>query len=939
MNPFIGTGGHGHTFPGATMPFGMVQLSPDTRPDPGDWDGCGGYHFSDSVIYGFSHTHLSGTGVSDYCDVLLQPVSSDTSFERADFVSPFLKNRERAEPGFYEVFLEKPLVKVELTASERIGFHRYNFYPKMRDGQILLDLKWRDLVLDADMDLSRMDEGIITGHRFSRSWATDQRLFFFLKFSKKPSGVRSNGREQAIFEFKWTGNGNHAVVVECAISSVDVAGAEANWKAETTNFDFEKAKTRAQSAWQKQLSKIEIEGGSDRDRTVFYTALYHTMIAPNIFSDVDGRYRGRDQQIHQAQKGATMYTVFSLWDTYRALHPLMTILEPERVRDWMYTFWRQSEEGGKLPVWELAANETNCMIGNHSIPVIADAYLKGLVPDSLVEPLYEAMKKAATDGTRGLDLYDKLGYIPSDLEPESVSKTIEYSFDDYSIGLMAEKMGRWKDWARFSGRASTVCNLYEPESGFFRPKMNATFVEPFDPAEVNFNFTEGNAWQYRFLHQGEFFESKNRLEARLDSFFFSKKPLTGRVQADLTGLVGQYAQGNEPNQHVPFWYMSIHKNWKTIKLVSGILDSMYTDKPDGLPGNDDCGQMSAWAVFTMLGLYPTDPVSGSYDRFDPVFSDAKIQCGEGKSLKLSDVKFKMTDLIESHHGLIQVNRPFVHDWFSKGAVPSDRGWAYYPLLKADHYDSLDSDGLKFLRKPAAPFVKKGMKVFTDAQEIELGCYYWTTSKSVFYTTDGTEPTRNSLRYSGPIKIDRSIVIKAATIIEENTSPIMTAEFTQQADRKNWKTTLQNQPNPQYTGRGDRGLIDGLRGGADFRSGGWQGFDGKELELVLDMGEAKEVSKIGIGFLQDDNSWVFIPQMVFFETSLDGKNWQAASTVLAKRATTGPGEGFLEDFETTLSAKKLVRFVRIKTQSHLTCPAWHKGTGSAAWIFADEIWVE
>jgi predicted alpha-1,2-mannosidase len=967
VNPFIGTDAHGHTFPGATMPFGMVQLSPDTRPDPNDWDGCSGYHFSDSVIYGFSHTHLSGTGVSDYCDILLQPVSTNSSFEKADFASPFLKKNERAEPGFYEVYLEKPNVQVELTASERVGFHRYKVNPKQWNLDILLDLKWRDVLLDAEMDTSRMGEGIVTGHRFSSSWAKDQRIFFFLKFSKIPSSVRINERKQAIFDFNWKSNNLHEVLVECAISSVDVAGAENNWKAETTHFNFEKARQNAQNIWQKQLSAIEIEDGTPRERTVFYTALYHTMLAPNVFSDVDGRYRGHDQQIH-LEKNHKIYTVFSLWDTYRALHPLMTILEPARVTDWMVTFLRNFEQGGRLPVWELAANETNCMIGNHSIPVIADAYLKGLVPDSLVWPLSLAIKKTLSDDEQGLKNYRTLGYIPSDLESESVSKTIEHAFDFYAANEMNASIGLnyflktcgktdlspaekdttallKTDFNYFDRHKKNWINLLDPITGFFRAKSNSSWTSNFDPYEVNFNFTEGNAWHYSFLQSPDFLNQiylsggRDEMVARLDSLFETKKPTTGRIQADITGLIGQYAQGNEPSHHIPYLYNVLGKPEKTTKIVHQILKDFFTEMPDGIPGNDDCGQMSAWVVMSMLGFYQITPVGHQYEMTVPSFKSWKIKHKNGQTTRVSGVNpEKMTTLFISPtllklpmHGRNLTNENFWGKSHVAKMVSPDSAAQMADIVWGEF--SGDQNG--FSQFPPVPFLKNSERVFTHSQTLEIANL--DQSAQIHFTLDGSEPTELSTIYNTTVLIEKSTILKAIAIKNGEKSAIMSAEFTHQADRSKWKIIQKNGFNNQYTGRGERGLMDGLRGGLDFRSGGWQGFEGKNMVATLDFGEIKSLRKLAIGFMQDENSWIFLPKKVAFEVSADGENWLLVGEKMADHLPADSGL-ILQDFTIDFSEKS-TRFVRISAESLGKCPAFHKGAGSDSWIFSDEILVE
>lgn len=510
VDPFIGTDAHGHTYPGATAPFGMVQLSPDTRLE--GWDGCSGYHYSDSLIYGFSHTHLSGTGVPDYGDILFQPYMRRAQFDPKEYAAPFDKKSERAEPGYYAVTLNSgttDAISVELTATDRVGVHRY-IYPADREiGHMLIDLRHRDQVLASSMTVVNDHE--LVGYRFSSAWAKDQRLYFVIRFSRPFFNSKVIDLTQQIYlsQRSVTSKGivglldfycyeGMPVVVTVGVSAVSVQNARANLDAECKDldYDFDKIKAQTQTKWAQQLGKIELEGGTDAQKRTFYTALYHTMLAPNIYSDVNGQYRGRDMEVHETDD-FTLYTVFSLWDTYRACNPLYTILEPKRTSDFIRTFLRQYDEAGLLPIWELSACETDCMIGNHAIPVIADAWRKGIRGYDGKKAL-KAMLTSANQDRYGLYYYKKLGYIPSDEEPESVSKTLEYAFDDWCIAQMAQDLDQHDIASQFLRRAQNYKNVFDPTTGFFRAKNNSTWHSPFDPFEVNFNYTEANAWQYRF---------------------------------------------------------------------------------------------------------------------------------------------------------------------------------------------------------------------------------------------------------------------------------------------------------------------------------------------------------------------------------------------------------------------------------------------------------
>ncbi|WP_048331218.1 GH92 family glycosyl hydrolase, partial [Bizionia psychrotolerans] len=631
VNPFIGTGGHGHTYPGATMPFGMMQLSPDTRLD--GWDGCSGYHYSDSYIYGFSHTHLSGTGVSDYGDILLMPTSEVIFNNGADgkkgYRAHFSHDTETAEPGFYKVHLDSTNIDVELTVSERSGIHKYTF-PKNKKQIVILDLEHRDEVLNSNATVYSSTE--VGGFRSSKAWATNQILHYNIQFSRPFINMTflndtAEGKQvKAAFEFD--ANDNQTLEVKIGISAVDEAGAKQNLQEEIGEKTFDQVKTEAQKIWEKQLEKIVIESDNVDYKTNFYTAMYHTMIAPNLYQDVDGRYRGMDLKVHRTTD-FDYYTVFSLWDTYRAAHPLYTIIEPDRTNDFINTFLAKYDEGGIMPIWDLSGNYTGCMIGYHAVPVIADAYLKG-IKNYDVEKAFTAMKHSATRDKLGLKSYKEFGYIPVEEESESVSKTLEYAYDDWTIAQMAKSLGKTEDYKTYTERAQYYKNVFDPESQFMRGRFLNTWFAPFDPYEVNFNYTEANAWQYSFYVPQDvsgfmkLLGGKDQLEARLDELFVAESETSGRHQVDITGLIGQYAHGNEPSHHMAYLYNFVNKPHKTQEKIHQILTELYTNTPDGISGNEDCGQMSAWYIFSSMGFYPVTPGSNQYIIGTPLFEKATI---------------------------------------------------------------------------------------------------------------------------------------------------------------------------------------------------------------------------------------------------------------------------------------------------------------------------
>ncbi|HRD51445.1 MAG TPA: GH92 family glycosyl hydrolase, partial [Flavobacteriales bacterium] len=497
VNPFIGTGGHGHTFPGACVPNGLVQLSPDTRPDGYmDWDGCGGYHYSDSVIYGFSHTHLSGTGVADLCDVLIMPygTASDTATLPGVLSSNFEHDKEEAYAGYYNVYLHDARVNAEMTATQRAGVHRYSF-EQDAEAHLRINLTHRDKLTRSSLRLLKGNE--IVGERRSSSWARDQRLFFCVRFNTAATDVAySVSGTDTVEVTLGFGRMIKPLLVQVGISAVSIEGARNNLEAEVPHWDFDKVRAEAEAAWNAKLNKIQVKGGTKEQQRAFYTALYHAYVAPYIFNDVDGQYRGMDGEVHKADHN--VYTVFSLWDTFRAQHPLMTVLEPEMTLDWIKTFLLHYQQGGRLPVWELWGNETDCMIGYHSVSVIADAYAKG-IRDFDTKLALEAMVASAEADHFGLKAYRERGYISSEDEPESVSRTLEYAYDDWCIARFAEMIGNKEVSERFYHRSRNWQNLFDPETRFFRARRNGGFAQPFDPYEVNFHFTEANAWQYAFF--------------------------------------------------------------------------------------------------------------------------------------------------------------------------------------------------------------------------------------------------------------------------------------------------------------------------------------------------------------------------------------------------------------------------------------------------------
>lgn len=655
VNPFIGTDFTGNTYPGAQAPFGMVQLSPDNGL-PG-WDRISGYFYPDSTIAGFSHTHLSGTGAGDLYDISFMPVT--LPYKEADaplgIHSLFSHDEETASAGYYQVRLKDYDINVELTATERCGIQRYTF-PEA-DAAIFLNLRkamnW-DFTNDTRIEV--VDSVTIQGYRFSDGWARDQHIYFHTRFSKPFASVQldtaaviKDGKRigsSAIARFDFHTSAGEQILVTTAISGVSMEGAARNLAAEAPADDFDKYLAATRKNWNEQLSKVEIKSNDIDEKVKFYTALYHSMLAPTIYSDVDGAYYGPDKQVHQAD-GWTNYSTFSLWDTYRAAHPLYTYIEPQRVNDMVKSFLAFSEQNGRLPVWNFYGSETDMMIGYHAVPVIVDAYLKGIGDFDPKKALAACVATANIDEYRGIGLYKKYGYVPYDVtdhynsENWSLSKTLEYAYDDYCIARMAEKLGEKQIADEFYKRSLNYKNVYNSQTTFMQPRNNkGTFIENFSPDDYTPHICESNGWQYFWSVQQDvdglisLVGGKERFTQKLDSMFTYNPSADEDLPIFSTGMIGQYAHGNEPSHHVIYLFNAIGQPWKTQKYAAEVMHELYKNTPAGLCGNEDCGQMSAWYVFSAMGFYPVDPISGKYEIGTPMYPEMKMHLANGKTFTI-----------------------------------------------------------------------------------------------------------------------------------------------------------------------------------------------------------------------------------------------------------------------------------------------------------------
>ena len=979
VNPFIGTGGHGHTYPGAVMPFGMVQLSPDTRLE--GWDGCSGYHYTDTVVYGFSHTHLSGTGIPDYCDVLFMPTTGEPQFKNTEYRSGFKKKNEVATPGYYKTLLDKYNIGVELTATTRVGVHRYN-YPAAEKANIIIDLQHRDEVLDSWIEVVNDHE--IRGYRKSKSWANNQQVYFYAKFSKpfKTYGIASNNELQ---ERKNKAQGKNIkmylqfnnpgeVIAKVGISAVSTEGALKNLGAEVPDFDFKKVQKAAKATWNTELNKIQVEGGgpsssqqsalSDEGtvsspygpapagkkakpidyagikQTIFYTALYHSMLAPNIYSDVDGQYRGIDQQVHTAQ-GFNYYTVFSLWDTYRAENPLLTLIDRKRTLDFIKSFLAMYDQGGLLPIWPLASTETYCMIGNHSIPVIVDAYAKG-IRDFDAAKAFTAMKAAVNRNQFGLDIYRKNGAVLSDQEDASVSKTLEYAYDDWCIAQMAKMLNHANDYAEYIQRAQYWKNVYNNQNGFMQARSNGGWLTPFDPTEINGNYTEGNSWQYSFMVPQDVetlmakMGGKEAFEAKLDELFTTESKLKGSDIPDVAGLIGQYAHGNEPSHHMAYLYNFTASPEKTQFYIDRILREEYSNKPDGLAGNEDCGQMSAWYVMSSLGIYNIAPGQQTFQVGVPQFDKAVINLENGKqftiinsgaSIGKGNIYLQGMSLAKKTYNKLYLN---FDDLANGGEFEVFAGKLANKLFVQDleRPTSKINDSLIV----ANPYIIAPAKSFKEPISIQIKS--GDPDAGIYYTLDGLTPTVNSTLYSKPIAITGNTTVKAIAIIKGKSSFVDEANFIKL--RSDIKLTLVNKYLPNYADKGDESLINGIRGTANWHVGNWQGYQGKDLEAIIDMGAIKPVKQVSIGTLQDSNAWIVFPKNVQYWVSDDGRNYKLVATVNTKvdiKDTNSQTQEFTAPLNLT------TRYIKIIAKQYGALPEWHESKGCQSYIFADEITVE
>ena len=949
INPFIGTGGHGHTHPSAQAPFGMIQLGPSTRYE--GWDGCSGYHFTDSAMYGFTSTHLSGTGVSDYGDLLMLPYSSPT--KEGDHIK-FFKEDEQAQAGYYACILDDG-TRIEATAGDRTGILRIRFGEGSEPG-IMIDLNFRDRVLEKSFEATGIGEW--QGSRISEGWAREQHFYFGMDITARPDTAIEIS--DGVYWIPMP-EGVKETTIRIGISGTSEQGAWTNFVAELTNKNFEEVFDETQGKWEKELAKSTVKSASADDRAIFATALYHAYSVPNLWSDVDGSYRGADGKIYADTKHAH-YTVYSLWDTYRTAHPLYTITQPERTQEFVYGMLDMYKQRGRLPIWELAGNETDCMIGYHSVSVLADAIAKGYHTDTALT--LEAMRATAEMNVFGLEKYQQYGFLSIEDESESVSKTLEYAYDDACIAWTAQRFEDVNTFMTYNQRSSAYRSLIDPESGYVRPRTNGDFYGPYHPREVNNHFTEANAFQYSFspVHDIEGWievltnyrgarENWNNLprnkqtmlikprydvlEDLLDGLFHASSHTTGRQQADITGLIGQYAHGNEPSHHIAYLYNATNNPRRTSYWAHRILGSQYQNAPDGLSGNEDCGQMSAWYVMASMGMYPLVPGKPEYQISTPWWDAIHLELPNGKELDIT-VEDAGTYIMDYDRGdSVQVpfqKRYFTHDellegghWqVKRGDEPSDWGKVYRYATKMNNMT------------PPAPIIRVP-RTFTRTAKVEI----IPTGQYDLWRHDRYENVKWKKDRKGRERIGRAYddgFVTAVTPHFGYGNHVSRAVFSKRDDNLEAQWIV-GHPSDQYTAGGPEALVDGITGDTDWRKGHWVGVQGQDATLEIRLKKSKQVQTIHVGILKDIRAWIAAPQKVGVQVLYDGdEQWHFFG---AMELDNPLGQEDANRHVVLMSNPRTdaVQAIRITYTNAGRLQDWHPGAGHQSYFFTDEVRLE
>lgn len=969
VNPFMGTGGHGHAFPGATLPFGMVQLSPDQRTQ--GWDWCSGYHYSDSTIKGFSHTHLSGTGASDLGDILFMPYTGPITFNEGGLNSPekgyrstFSHDEEIAEPGYYRVFLQDDQIMAELTATYRCGFHRYTF-SQAAERRIIIDLEHGISDTPIETGIKIVDSVTIEGYRISSGWAEDHTIHFYARFSvpflswmiaedEREIGQKNEykgTKSKIVLTFK--SKNAQPLLIKVGISPVDMEGAKNNLESEIPHWNFDLVREQARTIWNKMLSRVSIKHSDKNALIKFYSSLYHALIHPSLFSDVDGRYVGMDGKIHRSDE--PYYTIFSLWDTYRAAHSFYQFIYPEYNESFVKAMLKKYQEFGQLPMWELHSNETYCMTGNHSIPVVAEFMLYGNNNENLLKLAEEAVIRTGFLNERDMDDYRKYGFVPSDRGADAVTKTLEYAYDDYCVAQLLKHSRDYPTADVFLARSFSYRNLFEKGSGFFRGKnQNGAWITPFDPVKPSgwgtSDYTEGNAWQYLWYVPHNLTDLINLLggpdafEKKLDQFFTTHFTNDYYIPSDISGLIGMYAHGNEPVHHVLYLYSFIGKPWKGQMLIRQVMDSLYRNDVEGYPGNEDCGQMSAWFLFSSLGFYSVDPVSPHYIIGTPLFDEVILQLEQDKTLTLRAVRKTKEDKYISHISWNGKDYPYTYfdkrelwegsviEFFMSSEPNPD--WGEEQRFRP--YASVNKpENIKFPEPIYRPKEVSNQHSFLNKKRIQFECK---TPGTMILFSETADLTKWS-KYEKPFMIHSSggYFIKALKDGRESDVTYLHFQreiFKENAEQEYPKWIKKPIYSSKYHAGGDYALMDGRFGSERFADGKWQGIQGNDLDVIIDLGRSFSLDSINIRFLKNHASWIFLPENVEIYIGEDQSNLSRVYQVELEV----PDHYEPDEIRKILSSvsRKQVRYVRVIAKNPAVCPDWHSGAGHKAWMFVDEI---
>lgn len=977
VDPMIGTDGHAHTFPGATLPFGMVQVSPSN--DFKAWDWCSGYHYSDSILKGFAHTHISGAGLAGLGDILLMPTLGEPKVKAgteedpdSGYRSRFSHEREEASPGYYSVVLDDYKVKVELTCTPRVGFHRYTFNKK-GNGNVIVDPTHRIMENLYESEIEFLSDKEIRGYKRSNGEGGDRKVYFYAHFSK-PFKEKGIAVDEAIADQKdkamakdvkafvsFDVEKGESIEVKVALSFVNYEGAYANYQVEAERTNFDEVHAAAQKVWNDKMNKIQIETKSVAEKRNFYTAMYHTMISPNLISDVTGEYVVEGEKY---KSDFDQYSNFSTWDTYRATHPLLSLIEQNKTVDFVNSLSsRFTDSKVGLPVWECLGHDNVCMIGYSSVSVMADAILKDL-PGITTESAYEAMRAAAFSlekhsnnyDVNGMNYYVHLDFVPGEVGC-SVSKTTEYNYYDWCLSEVAKKLNKEEDVRLFQQRSKGYRNLFDSQSGYLFPKLRTgELVHPKMDGwdELIRNYVSGNIWGYSSyaphdmgylmqLHGG-----KEQFASWLDGIFADDSEIGGEQHVDISGFIGKYGHGDEPSHQMPYLYNFAGQPWKTQKVVRDILPMFYQDTPGGLANNDDLGQLSAWYIFGTLGFYPVCPGSNQYLICSPAIDRASIQFENGKTFTVVAKNNSKENVYIQSATLngADFSKPYLtyNQMISGGELvvvmgdQPNKTWGnsdrdtegLMGLQTSETYDLYES------KEVLMPYTKDESYSFESTKEIRLHCN--TPEAQIRFTLNGSEPTEKSQLYTAPFLIKNDAIVKAKAFKKGLNPSYAYSRHYWKGIQLNPKTgypkiTLENQP-ANYGEKTGRQLIDGQFGTTNFNDGEWTGLDKKDLVIDIDLGEARSIHEVKPGYLVYPGVWVFNPESIQVFVSNDNSNFTLAKELKieplkeAKRVVERPSLSF---------APKTVRFVKLVLKVGII-PQWHTGGGQKSWIFADEILI-